>query len=165
MLQFEPLPADSERVMPIVTDLWRTTQPIIRYRLNDVLRLDEQPCACGSPVRVIRTIEGRCDDVCYFLSQDGSTRPFYPDTVRRMVLLASPKITDYQAMQQCPGQLTIALAIPPDASFASVQAAVQQSIQTTIASYHCQPAQVEITEGITPPVPGVKLRRVQRIEA
>jgi putative adenylate-forming enzyme len=43
LLQFEPLEDQSVdqggRVTPIVTDLWRRTQPIIRYRLNDVLRL------------------------------------------------------------------------------------------------------------------------------
>jgi len=36
-LQCEPL--DGGRVTPVVTDLWRRTQPIIRYRLNDVLQL------------------------------------------------------------------------------------------------------------------------------
>src|SRR5207245_10447167 len=71
-LQFEPLPgSDSEdegRVMPIVTDLWRGTQPIIRYRLHDVLQLDPQPSPCGSPFQVIRALEGRCDDICSFTS-------------------------------------------------------------------------------------------------
>jgi phenylacetate-coenzyme A ligase PaaK-like adenylate-forming protein len=153
-----------ERVMPIVTDLWRTTQPIIRYRLNDVLQLATQPCSCGSPFRVIHAIEGRCDDVCYFASQSGGTRPFYPDTIRRMILLASQEIADYQVSQRRPGQLTIALASTPGAAFARVSAAVLASVQATLASYDCQPAQVEIVEGIEPPAPGAKRRRVQRIE-
>lgn len=176
VLQFEPLPANEalsapdhgaagtaagERVMPIVTDLWRTTQPIIRYRLNDVLQLASQPCACGSPFRVIRAIEGRCDDVCSFLAQAGGMRPFYPDTIRRMILLASQEITDYQVVQRHPGHLAIALAITPGMDFASIQASVQASVKTTIAHYACQPAQVEITEGIKSPAPGVKRRRVQ----
>src|SRR5262249_3937491 len=41
------------RITPIITDLWRTTQPIIRYRLNDILTLDPRPCVCGSAFRVI----------------------------------------------------------------------------------------------------------------
>lgn len=163
LLQFEPLPGDDTRLMPIVTDLWRTTQPIIRYRLNDILQLAEQSCACGSSFRIIRAIEGRCDDVCYFDAQSGGLRPFYPDTIRRMILLASPEITDYQAIQRCAGQLSIALTIDPSASFASVSAAVQSSVQATVAQYACRPAQVEITQGIALPAPGVKCRRVQRI--
>ncbi len=63
-LQWQPLDAAGARVTPIITDLWRTTQPIIRYRLNDVLRLAQRPCVCGSAFRVIEQIEGRCDDVC-----------------------------------------------------------------------------------------------------
>lgn len=176
VLQFEPL-ADSspasvvtsaspalatgERVMPIVTDLWRTTQPIIRYRLNDVLQLETRPCVCGSPFRVIRSIEGRCDDVCSFLSLDGDIRPFYPDTIRRMILLASQDISDYQVVQRSPGHLAIALAIAPQADFALVAASVLASVQSILASYACRPAQVEISAGIEPPVPGVKRRRVQ----
>lgn len=151
----------SERVMPIVTDLWRTTQPIVRYRLNDVLQLETQPCACGSPFRVIRSIEGRCDDVCAFLSLDGGLRPFYPDTIRRMILLASQDISDYQVVQRSPGYLAIALTIIPGADFARVADAVLASVQDTVASYACRPARVEITEGIEPAAPGVKRRRVQ----
>lgn len=179
-LQFEPLASEhdlalaqagysmpessqDQRVTPIVTDLWRTTQPIIRYRLNDVLHLAAQPCACGSAFRVIRAIEGRCDDVCYFVSRDGGTRLFYPDTIRRMILLASPEISDYQVVQRQPGQLIVALNIAPDADFTSVSASVLSSIQATIASYDCQPARVEISEGIASQVPGVKRRRVQRM--
>ncbi|HEX7734122.1 MAG TPA: F390 synthetase-related protein [Ktedonobacteraceae bacterium] len=159
-----PEQKQDERVMPIVTDLWRTTQPIIRYRLNDVLQLAAQPCVCGSAFRVIRAIEGRCDDVCYFSSRAGGTRLFYPDTIRRMILLASQEIADYQVMQRQSGHLTVALTVAPGASFASVSASVLSSIQATIASYDCQPALVEIAEGIPSLVPGVKRRRVQRVD-
>ena len=164
-LQFEPLPgSDSEdggRVMPIVTDLWRRTQPIIRYRLNDVLQLDPRPCPCGSPFQVIRAIEGRCDDICYFASLDGSTRPFYPDTIRRMILLASADIADYQVVQEACGQLRIHLAIVPGASFESVEQAVRASVNATVRQYACHPATVSVEQGLMPLTPGVKRRRVQ----
>ena len=100
---------------PIVTDLWRRTQPIIRYRLNDVLQLGGQPCPCGSCFRTIARIEGRCDDVCYFFERSGAAhgprRPFFPDTIRRMILLAGAGIADYQAVQERDGQLLVHLAV------------------------------------------------------
>jgi putative adenylate-forming enzyme len=165
ILQFEPLPgSNGERVMPVVTDMWRKTQPIIRYRLNDVLQLEPRPCACGSPFQVIRSIEGRCDDICYFESLTGATlslRPFYPDTIRRMILLASQGITDYQVIQRQPGQLDISLSIAPGTSFESVSASVLESVNATVAQYECRPALVRIEQGIPPPPPGVKRRRVQ----
>ena len=67
-VELEPA-ADCEepRWSPIVTDLWRRTQPtIVRYRLNDLVTLRETPCDCGSAFRVLDRIDGRCDDVCTF---------------------------------------------------------------------------------------------------
>lgn len=161
-LQYEAL--DGARVTPIVTDLWRTTQPIIRYRLNDVLQLDPRPCRCGSPWQVIQTIEGRCDDICYFETWTGGARPFFPDTIRRMILLAGPDILDYQVQQARRGQLRVYLAVSPGASFNTVGAAIRKSIAVTVAQYDCRPPDVTIEAGVPPLAPGIKRRRVQRIE-
>ncbi len=167
-MQFEPISdgnADGARVMPIVTDMWRRTQPIIRYRLNDVLQLETQKCACGSPFRVIRAIEGRCDDICYFSSQTGGTRPFFPDTIRRMILLASPDIADYQVVQEKTGQLHIYLSVSSTASssFDTIKQAVLESVESTLAHYDCDPAITIIEQGLLPQATGIKRRRVQRV--
>ena len=160
-VQLEPVPGDDgTRVTPIITDLWRRVQPIIRYQLNDILQLDPAPCACGSTFRVIRAIEGRADDVCYFAAQQEGMRPVFPDTIRRMILLASPHITDYQVVQERCGQLHIYLTIVPTASFAEVTQSVRESIAATLAQYNCQPATVQIEEGLPPAVTGTKRRRV-----
>lgn len=163
-LQMEPLPGDGERATPIVTDLWRRTQPIIRYRLNDVLRMQREPCPCGSPYRVIESVEGRCDDICHFLSERGE-RLFFPDTVRRMVLLAGPQITDYQAYQERPGHLRLHLDLPPGACFEEIAAQVHASVQATVAQYGCMPADVEIKQGLAPATPGTKRRRVVNLHS
>ncbi len=54
---------DERRFVPLVTDFSRTSQPIVRYRLNDILVLRETPCACGSVLTALERIEGREDDV------------------------------------------------------------------------------------------------------
>ena len=164
VIQFEPLAgSDGERVMPIVTDMWRRTQPIVRYQLNDVLQVEQQRCACGSPFRVIRAIEGRCDDICYFESRAGGTRPFFPDTIRRMILLASPDIVDYQVVQEQVGQLNIHLSITPGTPFERVLQAVRESVAKTVGQYDCRLAQISIEEGLEELAAGVKRRRVRRI--
>lgn len=162
-LQYEPLPGDDGRVTPVVTDLWRRTQPIIRYRLNDVLRLAPGRCPCGSPFQVLDAVEGRCDDVCHFDGIDGEARPFFPDTIRRMILLASPQIDDYRATQERCGHLRIALAVPPGIEFTPVAAAVRASVLATLAQYHCRRPDLTIEEGLPPAVPGAKRRRVARL--
>ena len=99
--------------------------------------------------------------VSFFLSQTGPLRPFYPDTIRRMILLASAEITDYQVVQKEPGQLEIALSIASGAAFAQIALCVQESVQRIVARYDCRPALVRIEQGITPIVAGTKRRRVQ----
>lgn len=54
---------DDTRYVPIITDFTRSSQPIIRYRLDDVLHHDDAPCPCGRVTAVIKRIEGRLNDV------------------------------------------------------------------------------------------------------
>lgn len=57
---------DEKRFVPIITDFVRSSQPVIRYRLNDILVESNKPCPCGSPCMVIEKIEGREDDIFVF---------------------------------------------------------------------------------------------------
>jgi phenylacetate-CoA ligase len=164
-IQCEPLPAEpggAPRVTPVVTDLWRRTQPIIRYRLDDVLQLAEGPCACGSCFRVIARIEGRCDDVCYFVEPGGTRRPFFPDTIRRAVLLAEAGIADYMAVQERDGHLCVHLALQPGADPAAAQGAVAANIAAATQQYGCLPPALEVSVQLPPSLAGSKRRRVQR---
>lgn len=162
-VQYERLEEEGIRVSPIITDLWRRTQPMIRYRLGDVLILDEDniPCPCGSGFQVIRSIEGRCDDACNFLDiTTGEPRRFYPDTIRRMILLADERIVDYAAVQDAPGNLVIHLRTTDGAKFAEVRESVLASAQEIFAQYGCRAERLEIVEGLSPLLPGTKRRRV-----
>jgi putative adenylate-forming enzyme len=78
---------DEQRFVPIVTDLRRRAQPVIRYRLNDILVEKSEACPCGSPFLAIEKIEGRQDDVFEFEGTGGPVSVF-PDFIRRCVLFA-----------------------------------------------------------------------------
>jgi phenylacetate-CoA ligase len=43
----------------LVTTLFRRVQPLIRYELNDRVRLSTRTCSCGLPYRMVEAIEGR----------------------------------------------------------------------------------------------------------
>ncbi|XSG75785.1 F390 synthetase-related protein [Herpetosiphon llansteffanensis] len=133
-LDFEDL--GQGRVTPYVTDLWRRTQPIIRYRLNDVLRLSSQACSCGSSFKVIEQIEGRRDDICYFTAH-GQRQAIFPDSLRRAILLAHPAIQEYQIMQPADDQLQISLSVANTTDPTLVSTAVEQQIQRQLAEYGC----------------------------
>lgn len=80
---------DDTRFIPIITDFTRRAQPIIRYRLNDILIEDKEPCPCGSKMLKISAIEGRSDDIFLFPSTIGGKNvPVYSDFIRRCVLFS-----------------------------------------------------------------------------
>jgi putative adenylate-forming enzyme len=97
------------RFAPIVTDLTRATQPVVRYRLDDILVQAERPCRCGRAALALEAVEGRCDDICAFTTADGSPCPVFPDFLARAVLGAAPEIMDFTLTQTAPGAFDIAL--------------------------------------------------------
>jgi phenylacetate-coenzyme A ligase PaaK-like adenylate-forming protein len=147
----------------VITDLSRRVQPMIRYRMNDVVTFDPRHCPCGSAFRVLSRIEGRCDDVCYFEDSAGRRRPVFPDTIRRMTLLASPHILDYQAFQEAEGQLRLHLQVGDETCFDTVRDDVRQTVETTLAQYGCRAKRLSIERGLVPVPPRTKRRRVQRL--
>ena len=53
----------------ICTSLINKVQPFIRYRIGDVGSLADGRCSCGSPLPILKSIEGRSEDV--LITRDG----------------------------------------------------------------------------------------------
>jgi phenylacetate-CoA ligase len=157
-------PAEPTRYTPIVTDLWRTTQPIIRYRLGDLLQLSEQPCPCGCRFRVIAAIEGRVSDLCYATHIDGRRVPLFPATLRRLVLDSSAAIRDYQIVQQRDDQFQIYITTDATADFAAVAGQVTTRLTAGLTVNGYQPPTIQVTAGLPPRPATAKRRRVQRMQ-
>lgn len=99
---------DAERFTPIVTDLRRRAQPIVRYRLGDVLRERTRPCPCGSALMAVERIEGREGDTLLFRSLDGRDVPVFADVITRALLFADG-FDEYRIRQIGESRLQIAL--------------------------------------------------------
>ncbi|MGT2751870.1 F390 synthetase-related protein [Streptococcus porcinus] len=100
---------DDKRFYPIITDLLRKSQPIINYRLNDILQIKEETCPCGSPFMAIEKIEGRSDDLFFGEKRDGNVALIYPDFIRRCFLQSGFE-GDYQVRQLSLDQLDLGLS-------------------------------------------------------
>lgn len=93
----------SGRFIPIITDFTRTTQPIVRYRLDDILIedfSDKRPFTC------LKSIEGRADDVLYFKSGD-KLKPIFSDTIRQAMTLSAANFNEYRITQISPRHLEV----------------------------------------------------------
>lgn len=107
--ELEPV-GDDGLVSPIITDFTRTTQLMARYRMNDLLRLSDKACPCGSPLRAVAEIVGRADDILSLPSIDGSHLvDVTPDILRNVILDCDRRITDFRLVQTGPRQMTLSL--------------------------------------------------------
>jgi putative adenylate-forming enzyme len=96
--------------LPIITDLRRRSQAMIRYRLNDVLVKLLDRCACGSPFIALQRIEGRCDDVLSFKSASGeSLIRVMPEALRAVILDADRSVGDFRLVQTAQNILELEL--------------------------------------------------------
>ncbi len=87
------------RFSPIVTDLRRRTQPIVRYLLDDVLVEEPTPCPCGSSHTRIKSIEGRKDDVLQLTHHSNKAIHVYSDFIRNTIVSHCEKVEEYRVTQ------------------------------------------------------------------
>ncbi len=97
---------DDRRFIPIITDFTRTSQPIIRYRLNDILVERKEACPCGSCFTALERIEGREDDVFVFDGKNNEKVNVFPDFIRRLVLFIG-EVSDYRIVQEENGDINV----------------------------------------------------------
>jgi putative adenylate-forming enzyme len=111
------------RFVPVITDFTRRTQMFVRYRLNDILSVRTEPCACGRVTRTLASIDGRLDDVLWLPSADRTCLlPLFPDVLRHTFTRDVPNMGDYRIEQH--GD-TLHLATHGDATvFAAMKSAV-----------------------------------------
>ncbi|MGN7764993.1 F390 synthetase-related protein [Paenibacillus sp. 22594] len=160
-IEKEYLDRESRRFVPVVTDFSRKVQPIIRYRLNDILTELAAPCPCGSLFTGIERIEGRCDDILYLPHlENGQLVTLFPDFITRAVMAASPEIEHYRVIQRSPLDLEISYR-SREGSTGDIESLLTGEFSRLFTRLCCIPPQLQFTEYSFSPGP-VKLRRVER---
>lgn len=167
LIERDWLDGAGRRFTPIVTDLERRTQLVVRYRLDDVLIASEAPpaCPCRNPAAVIEQVEGRADEVIELPASDGAVVRVFPDVLRRAMALALADTKHEDAgdwrIRWAPGE--IAVRLKPGAESATEPAAdrVRAALGDLFATVGAQPPEVRFEEWVDPPR-GEKLVRIRR---
>ncbi len=146
---------DDSRFIPIITDLFRKTQPIIRYRLDDILVEKKTPCPCGCVFQALERIEGRCDDLLYVALPNGRTKPLFPDFITRKMILASEEIKDFEILQRSLFKWEI--YVEPQ-----FKAGVKVALNELFLQIECISPEIIFVDSPFPKLPGAKLRRIRR---
>lgn len=148
IVEREPVPG-TNRFLPIITDLRRVTQPMIRLRLPDLLERLPTPCPCGSARLAIRPVEGRLDDLWRW-----GEVAVPPRAVEEAVSGALGPAEDWRALA---GPSRVVVEAGPDQVAAAVEA-----VRGLLAD---RGVSVPVAAGGAPPPAVVKRRRVRWSES
>ena len=145
------------RFIPILTDLWRRSQPVIRFRLDDVLQIRQTACPCGRTSTALAAIEGRQDDLLYVASPSGRI-PVFSDLISRVVLRSIDSLEDFEIVAQSEDLWTIRLApLPPP----NEQQRLVSHLRALIIGLKARPPALRIETLMTAALPTGKRRRVR----
>jgi len=149
------LDQEKTRFYPIITDLLRRSQPIIRYELNDIIT-EYKNCPCGNKMTAIDMIEGRADDMLIFLDDSGIEVKIFPDFFRKAIMLSDPEIEDYALIQKGENLLQLYVKSVNSTSFR----AAQNAISHLLANHHISNVEI-MTITDKDHIKGNKLRRIR----
>ncbi len=156
----EYLDEGRRRFQPVITDLCRETQLMVRYRLDDILLLAHNPCACGRPTLACEAIEGRADDVLLLPGTDGKELRLFPDLVRRAMALAGEAIEDW-TIEQRPEGIAVALRLAAGADAPAAETRVMREWERLLVGLGSEPSPL-FFEPFVPPPFDRKRRRIRR---
>jgi len=96
----------------ILTNLYNYTQPLIRYKMNDNLALEDKACSCKWPFPVIRNIAGRQEDFLWFERSDGSKDFIHPIL---LVEFFVPGLEKFQIVQTAKNRMLMKAIVSQEA--------------------------------------------------
>ncbi|MEN8250064.1 MAG: F390 synthetase-related protein [Bacteroidota bacterium] len=147
------------RYSPIITDLYRTSQPIIRYHLDDII-ISANKCPCGSIYEAIEQIEGRKDDVIKLNNDEGKLVSIYPDFIRRQIVSTSDSIKSYMVRQVSANRLLISIEPDTKENKIKLQNNLLDNLKSFLARLEISNIEIEFEKPKSPEA-GNKLRRIR----
>jgi phenylacetate-CoA ligase len=132
----------------LVTNLFLRTQPIVRYEITDLVRLDPEPCPCGRPSRTVTAIEGRSDDVLQLPAAGGATVAVHPMHLRSPMTRLDG-VRQYQVVREDGGLRVLVVPRGDGAGVAGeVEAAMRGALARAGADADATPVHVETVDAI-----------------
>jgi len=148
---------EKKRFHPVITDYLRTTQPIIRYELNDIIH-EGVECKCGLKTTQIAKIEGRSDDV-FFFERNGIEITIYPDFVRQAVAFSSDLIDNYVVVQESNAKIGLFIEVV-EGDFFNEYRKAENALLSLFEIFKVSPV-IIVREQQLPPAKGGKFKRIR----
>jgi putative adenylate-forming enzyme len=140
--QYQPVLPGTYGAKLLVTTLFSRTQPLIRYEMNDSIRLGTETCLSGLPFAILDNVRGRVEDELLLPSKSGGRVAIQPLVFNRVMDILP--ISGWQIVQEADDHLTVLLS-----------GVRNEMVDTTLADTLMQSL---ISEGVN--VPSIQIQRV-----
>ena len=157
---FEKEWIDDQRFIPIITDLRRISQPMVRYRLDDILKVRSNSCSCGSVLLPLDKVEGRLSDAIVLSPSLGKNKAIFQDTIRNWVGQLSCQWRDYSVEQREDASLAISVHGPSEEERTLFYQQIAERFREEAEKMSCPCPPIERVEFKKQP-PSVKQRRIK----
>jgi phenylacetate-CoA ligase len=154
-----PVPPGQPGEKVLLTNLYNTIQPFIRYEVTDVVTISPDPCPCGSPLPLILRVEGRTDEVVWIREGDRyrTVHPYvFVDVLDRI-----PEVGLYQIRQTGRNQFIIQAAPAPGRTLQ--REALEKALEQGLREFGLADLielEVEPNEDLAPDPKSGKLKRI-----
>jgi phenylacetate-CoA ligase len=105
---YQPVPAGEYGAHVLVTTLFSRTQPLIRYEMNDSIRLSTDMCECGLPFALMDSVQGRVEDALMLPGLAGKAVTIQPLVFNRIMDILP--VSGWQVVQVQSDALKVLLA-------------------------------------------------------
>lgn len=131
-----PAPAGDLSDHVLITNLVNRAQPIIRYRIDDAVRLIPEPCRCGSVLPTIE-IESRKGSVIYLRNERGDWQTLSPPIVVDM-MLHTTGVAQYQLVHVRQNELVLRYRAERGCDSAAAAESIRLAFDRTLERLYCR---------------------------
>jgi len=123
----------------LVTTLFSRTQPLIRYELNDSVRLTTDTCPSGLPFAIVESIQGRVEDALLLPAKSGGRMAIQPLVFNRVMDILP--VSGWQIVQEADDSLTVLLSGARDGL---VDAALVDSLRQALTAQDVHVSSIQV---------------------
>lgn len=140
-----PVPDGEIGEAVLVTQLYNRIVPVIRYRLEDRVRMGVGPCPCGSKYRWIASIEGRSSFATLFqLDAPGGGKADLVGWKLQLHVAGTEGIRNAQVVFEAPARLRIGVIPSDEAQAAEVSDRVKKRTLEYLGAMKADPQRVAV---------------------
>ena len=133
---------EKTRFIPVITDFERKSQPVIRYRLNDIWIESRKS---DGDFMILDKIEGREDDIFILKSKDGKDIKIFPDFLRRALMFSSGDIQEYNIIQKTFTDIEVSF-IPRDyKDYDMIKEKIKENLYDLFSSFDTEIQRINLT--------------------